>query len=411
MRKALISLMLCLLAPLTARAAMPMQDTEAPFLLRQVQDGVHRELTRLDERLARAAARLAQTGLDGEPARAALRDLCQMDPNVIDALTMDDLGRVRAVEPRAYHALEGGSLHGQAHIQRMLRDRVPVMSEFFQSKQGLPGVALVRPVMGEGGRLLGAVSLLLRTSSLLGRIIDPLLIGLDDDLWVMEAGGRILFDPDPEEIGLNLFSDPVYRPFPELRELGRRIAGGAAGSGAYTFLGKRLGDRPVPKQCIWTSVGLHGCWWRLVMIRAGQGQAGPVRRGLADLGLPKLDAALSGLARDPQLVASLARGGDDVAKRMLMDFFLDHPGLYSVQWCDNAAVVRLGYPLATTPLGHDVAAEDNPGARAFTAAVKAAQPASLEAGLMEGGKGLFHLEPVGAAGQHLGMLYYIRIVP
>ena len=84
--------------------------------------------------------------------------------------------------------------------------------------------------------------------------------------WAMQTDGLILYDPDPEEVGRNLFQDPLYKPYVQLLSLGERIASERSGSGVYEFLGPGLTD-PVVKSASWATVGLHGTEWRLVVVR------------------------------------------------------------------------------------------------------------------------------------------------
>lgn len=72
------------------------------------------------------------------------------------------------------------------------------------------------------------------------------------------AERRILYDPDTEEIGRMLFDDPIYKPYPHLLDLGRRIAEERTGSGSYEFPAMGGLEEPVRKEANWSTVGLHG---------------------------------------------------------------------------------------------------------------------------------------------------------
>lgn len=391
--------------------SLPLSQTEAPSQLRQVQDEVHRALARLDQRLAKSADKLAQNGLSGSDAYRALEAAWERDPFVVNVLAMDAGGKVRQAAPARFGELIGADIGGQEHIKRLLDQRRPVMSQSFTTKEDIQGVVVARPILAADGRLLGGVSALLRPSLLLGRFADPVLMDHTNDLWAMDTAGRILFDPDPEEIGLNLFTAPVYQLFPELIALGRRIAATAAGEGVYTYLDRHFSPKAVAKQGLWTSVGLHGTWWRLVLMRVEPGGSARAGRDLPELDLPSLDQALDSLAAAPELLAALAKGDASAASGFLRDFFLDHSGLYSVQWCDARGVVRAGYPVALSLVGHDLGASGNPEARRFLAALQAGQAASLDMELQAGGRGRFRLRPVRSGGRELGALYSILVLP
>jgi hypothetical protein len=74
----------------------------------------------------------------------------------------------------------------------------------------------------------------------------------------------------PGQIGLNVFSDPLYRPFPELIALCRRMAATREGSGVYRFY-RKVGEAPIAKVVKWRTVLLHGTPWRLAVAFAKDG--------------------------------------------------------------------------------------------------------------------------------------------
>ncbi|HOT86923.1 MAG TPA: hypothetical protein PLE94_06305, partial [Thermotogota bacterium] len=75
----------------------------------------------------------------------------------------------------------------------------------------------------------------------------------DSDFWIMHPTGTIVYDPDTWEIGRNLFTDPVYEPFEELRTLGRQMTVKSSGNGAYSFFAVGS-DHVVQKKALWRTV-------------------------------------------------------------------------------------------------------------------------------------------------------------
>ena len=51
----------------------------------------------------------------------------------------------------------------------------------------------------------------------------------------MEKGGKIIYDTDSSQIGLNLFTSPNYQSYSRLQKLGRLIAAKQEGSGSYRY--------------------------------------------------------------------------------------------------------------------------------------------------------------------------------
>ena len=110
---------------------------------------------------------------------------------------------------------------------------------------------------------MGSVSLFFKPETFFAQILPPLIKSFPVDIWVMEKGGRIIYDTDSSQIGLNLFTSPNYQPYSELQKLGRRIAAKQEGNGSYQY--KVHGENiSVTKNAYWKSVDLYGTEWRVV---------------------------------------------------------------------------------------------------------------------------------------------------
>ena len=235
---------------------------------------VQAALDRLDGDLAAAASKLAGTGLDTPAAREVLRALAAAHPEVVDFSTVSATGIMLAVEPKEYRSAEGSDISGQEQVIRLHRTLRPVLSKSFLAVEGFTAVDLEWPVIAADGSLAGSVSALLRTDTFIGDIVAEVPAQPDvDKLWAMDTEGLILYDPDAEQVGTNLFLDPMYQPYTDLLALGREIARRPTGSGSYEFLAKGS-TTPIVKDATWDSVGLHGTQWRIVaaLVAADQGQ-------------------------------------------------------------------------------------------------------------------------------------------
>ncbi len=248
----------------------------APAALGLARQGIEREFGRLDAALKRAAQTLGQTGLTGGPARAALAELCGGFDAAVDCAAVDRSGRMVTIEPAPFRVHEGKDIGAQEQVRRLMKTGKPVLSRVFRSVEGLPAADAEYPVSAPDGRRLGAVSLLFLPEKLLGGVIVPLVKGIPANtappgqdglqIWVMEDTGRILYDVDAREIGQDLFTAPMYKPYPGLIRLGRHIARRSSGSGAYEFL-KDTDERTViRKRAHWQTVSLYGTAWRLVAV-------------------------------------------------------------------------------------------------------------------------------------------------
>ena len=242
-----------------------------PILLK-LQGAVQAVLDRVDADLAAAAANLTEAGLTSPDTRAILNNLCEQHAYVVDCATIDRNGTMLVVEPGAYHEFEGSDISQQEQIIRLRQTGQPVLSQTFRAVEGFNAVDLQWPVFSPDGELVGSVSMLIRPESFLSVLIEPEVQGSSIDAWVMQLDGLILYDPDEDEIGRNLFTDPLYQPFPQLLTMGREIAANEAGTGAYEFFGTGM-SAPVKKAASWCSVGLYDTEWRLVVTHVVAGES------------------------------------------------------------------------------------------------------------------------------------------
>jgi hypothetical protein len=52
----------------------------------------------------------------------------------------------------------------------------------------------------------------------------PVIEGIPVNIWAMQENGRILYDVHKDEIGRDLFTNPLFKPYEQLLGLGKRIA-------------------------------------------------------------------------------------------------------------------------------------------------------------------------------------------
>ncbi|HOI15994.1 MAG TPA: hypothetical protein PK036_06600, partial [Geobacteraceae bacterium] len=101
----LVPLLLCI--SLLAGISPALCASDSPLSLATAKLKVTQEFNRLDAGLKRAAGALGQSGLIGEPARAALRELCGGFSYAVDCSAVDAKGRMITVEPAPFHRFEG----------------------------------------------------------------------------------------------------------------------------------------------------------------------------------------------------------------------------------------------------------------------------------------------------------------
>lgn len=241
------------------------RDQRPELLLSEVQKEIQEHFNRLDASLAKGAEDMRKVLDDDEEVRSLLKRLYEANPEVVDVSYIDLDFILRSIHPQDYSYVEGEWIGDQEQLIRLHETGRPVLSEGFLAVEGFQAVDLEWPVFAEDGSLEGSLSFLIKPETFLAPIIVP--SNLEPyEFWIMQPDGTIFYDQDSLEVGRNLFEDELYEPFDELVELGHSISKSESGQGYYTFYSRGLSST-VKKEVWWSSIGLHGTQWRLILTK------------------------------------------------------------------------------------------------------------------------------------------------
>ncbi|MBF0505931.1 MAG: cache domain-containing protein [Nitrospirae bacterium] len=234
-----------------------------PLGLIKAKEGIASAFSELNAHVSRAASDLSKTGLNGPGARKVLQDLCESESFIIDCSTVDLKGTMIAVEPADYKQHEGADIGTQEHVITLHKTKKPVFSNVFRAVEGFYAVDLEHPVFF-AKRMIGSVSVLFRPETLLAGIIRPLAQDRSLEFMVIQKDSRILYDTDRERTGRMIFTDPIYRRYPDLLSLANRMAKEKSGTGSYLLPVKGM-DKPARKKVSWITVNLFAAEWRIAV--------------------------------------------------------------------------------------------------------------------------------------------------
>jgi hypothetical protein len=408
MRKLFLLLSILFLAGGCITCFNPASYSDEPLALGDVIHEINSELASVQSDMERAASDIAASGPDTARVRDLLSELYRKHHYAADLAFIDTRGIMRVVEPLFYRKLQGCDISGQAHIKQMLADKKPGMSKAFMTVEGFYAVSVQYPVLNNGV-YLGSLSMLLNPESLLKSIIEQRIAGVPVDIWAMEPAGRIIYDPDAEEIGRIIFQDDLYKPFPGLLVAAHSIANSPDGSASYDFLGKGLKES-VKKYAYWNTVSVYGTPWRIVLTKAEKrGVNG--KKTLEELGLKSLSQAFREFVALEEMNDAIARNDQPYLVDLFKEFYLNNPGLYSVQWVDENCVNRFGFPPGNSLSNYKFDSIRDAPQSVFIQAVQEGRESFIEAPLLEGNIGQMLLCPVKPKGRYRGMVYYVRIKP
>ncbi len=254
----------------------PPEEAERSVLLEAVA-GINGELESINASIGESARVLGKTGLTSAAGKEAVQRAMLSHPYTESTLVATKEGIVTMAVPETYASTVGSDISSHAETERSVQKQVPLVSEVFFLAEGYAGVAQSYPISGAGGEYIGFVSVAYRPDALIGRVIVPLINGTPYDIWVAQTDGLVIYDTTPEEIGRNLFTDPVYQA-PGLQEAFSRIVAEPSGSLEYSFWDRNW-DRNVTKEAIWDTAGISGTEWRVVATRSADAGEVPATTG------------------------------------------------------------------------------------------------------------------------------------
>jgi len=187
-------------------------------------------------------------------------------PSCISAIAVDRNGTVAAAEPGDARVLVGENLGDQTVVKEVLEHKSPLMSNLFPLEQGGNASVIEYPVFSRDGCLIGAFSLAFSPYELVVPHAEASTEGTGYSIMVAQTDGRILYDPDPLEVGRETFNESLYTDFPEILEFAHHYSAEWSGHFTYSFYDTGF-EKIVRKEAFWTTIGMHGTEWRLIIIR------------------------------------------------------------------------------------------------------------------------------------------------
>jgi hypothetical protein len=233
----------------------------------KIESGILTMLKGVEGTISNAAQDTGILGLNRETEIRKLLQNCNTGrPYVINSTFIDSKGMMKFIEPEQYRKYEGTDISKQEAIIKMRKTQKPRMGNVFVSAEGIKSIDIEYPVFAAGKKFLGSVSMLVKHDELIRSIASTVETGSGVKCWVMQKDGQLLYETDPAQMGLNLFTDPLYKDYPELIKLGRRMVKEKEGKGFYTFLihGTKT---VVKKQAVWKTAHFLDNDWIVVVYK------------------------------------------------------------------------------------------------------------------------------------------------
>ena len=268
-----LAVLIIVIAMFVASYAFAADMSDIMPVLKSVKQGIDSTLLEIDKDIKAAAQELSTTDLKGEAARKILNGLRKFRPYVVNCAIIDANGMQVTVEPAEYKQYENIDRTELPHVIQLLKTKKPVMSNVYESAEGIHAISIGYPIFSDKGELLGLVRMLIKYELFL----KPLAADKPCEVWIMQPNGLIVYDPDPEQIGKNIFSDNMFKSFEDLISFSKTVALSKSGAGSYKFYVEGFKDKTVAEKiAAWDTAGLYGTEWRVVTMEIDKKLEQPV---------------------------------------------------------------------------------------------------------------------------------------
>jgi hypothetical protein len=375
-----------------------------PEVLKDVQSAIEQVFNQMRDSLSSGAADLALTGIQEENVRAVLTDFVISFPYVVDCCYVDTNGIMKYVEPEKYREYEGSDISEQEHIKELLVEHEPIGSKLFYAVEGFWAIDLEYPIFIDQ-KYFGSLSMLIEPKQFLDEIILPLVSGVPVEFWIMEETGRIVYDPDEEEIGRDIFTDELYKQYPDLIELARTSLEKDTGEMSYQFYDTGM-SRIIKKNAYWVSINTEMISWKIFMTHPDN----YIFDELSEKDIQNMQSDLKRIAEDDDFLRDIIAENKESVLPYMADFYIKYPNIYSVSWVDKEVRVRFGLPKENSLENFQFTREEYPKYIKFIEGVEKGEETTFKMELIEGKTGSFNLYPIKDGSAYYGMLYFIYLV-
>jgi hypothetical protein len=230
----------------------------------KIESGISNILKGIEKTISHAAKETGKLGIQRETEIRKLLQSCNAGrPYVVDSTFIDNKGLMRFIDPPQYRKYEGSDISKQEAVIKMLKTNKPRMGNAFVSVEGIKSIDIEYPVFSKGKQFLGSVSMLIKHDELIRSVATTVEKELGVNCMVMQKDGLILYEADPTQAGVNMFTDPLFKDFPELIALGKRVIKEKEGKGFYSFTTPGT-KNVVRKRAVWKTIHFLNNDWIVV---------------------------------------------------------------------------------------------------------------------------------------------------
>lgn len=161
-----------------------------------------------------------------------------------------------------FPGLIGADISHQKHMEKILKDHEPVISDVFDAVQGYKAIAIHYPLF-RNNKFDGTIAFVLNFEKIAKEILDDIKIGKSGYAWLISGQGVELYCPIPGHIGKPV--SETTEGFPELQQLAEKMIAGKEGVAKYHY--NRIGPqtKPVEKIAYYVPLKIGNTFWSLAI--------------------------------------------------------------------------------------------------------------------------------------------------
>lgn len=160
--------------------------------------------------------------------------------------------------------LIGRDISGDKHINTLLKNRKTLISDVFETPEGVKGIAVHVPIF-KGTTFKGSVSILINYRNLTSHFLSEIKIGKTGHAWVVSRNGIELYSPNPDFIGKSMYEN--LKDFPSFIPMANEMLKGRQGYATYQYdraNGHKM--KMSTKLAIYVPVRLRNTFWSIVVV-------------------------------------------------------------------------------------------------------------------------------------------------
>jgi hypothetical protein len=241
------------------------EETRFPDEIDQTLTGINQLFDQFDTEIGLFIEQPFVQNQDSALIRSQLKGLVE-DFSWVEAIAWIDENKIlQQVEPDVYYSQQGSDLSQYDLLNQLFSAREPLMGSLTANPGGFQASEMLYPVL-KNNQVAGCIKASVIPYTPLETVILPLLENHEFEIWVMQKGGTMIFDEDTEVIGLNIFTDPYYDGFDNLKVAAAKIDEGDQGETSYSFYKAGTYD-VITKQAFWKTWEIYGMEWKIVWVK------------------------------------------------------------------------------------------------------------------------------------------------